>query len=539
MLRVAAGRWRAWPRPRRSVGCGPARTRSRGASPRGPWVRAWAGAAWRRCCGPVCSATSFSRTLPPGPRWRCGRWCCTAMTVGWPRRRCTPPRRCGCAGRATGSWSRSPPCPDRSRYRGRPRRAWRPNSSRRARTSRSSTMRRGGRTVVSGLLVAGLVGWLLLMARPARAQTPPPPIGPGRPPCAAGPGGLLGCIPGPGDLLSGAAKSVGGGVMKAFTTFFTDGARWFVEQVESFLVAADRPDLSAGWWVHKYDLMLALAWVVAAATLLLALIDAAAKGSWQGLGRAVLVDVPVAGVVGGFGPLVIQYLVDLADWLSSRLLQPQRAAAGRLCRRAGDDFRGLPGLPGTAAAGQRDLPDRRAGSRGIRGADLAGSQWGGPQDNRGAGGGGHRPAGGGPGDRNGRRCQRLAGRGGQRLAQAVRHRGRRRGVPAAGRVGAVGNAQPHAGGGGGHGCPPAAGRHWRRRPHDGEHRLHRHLPGAAGAGRRYPGRRRPWRHRRGGGLGCFTSGGRCRRHADGRRDRQGGGRHAEAARGDRKSTRLN
>src|SRR6266540_2783907 len=329
MLRVAAGRWRAWPRPRRSVGCGPARTRSRGASPRGPWVRAWAGAAWRRCCGPVCSATSFSRTLPPGPRWRCGRWCCTAMTVGWPRRRCTPPRRCGCAGRATGSWSRSPPCPDRSRYRGRPRRAWRPNSSRRARTSRSSTMRRGGRTVVSGLLVAGLVGWLLLMARPARAQTPPPPIGPGRPPCAAGPGGLLGCIPGPGDLLSGAAKSVGGGVMKAFTTFFTDGARWFVEQVESFLVAADRPDLSAGWWVHKYDLMLALAWVVAAATLLLALIDAAAKGSWQGLGRAVLVDVPVAGVVGGFGPLVIQYLVDLADWLSSRLLQELGADAGR------------------------------------------------------------------------------------------------------------------------------------------------------------------------------------------------------------------
>src|SRR6266508_4197728 len=329
MLRVAAGRWRAWPRPRRSVGCGPARTRSRGASPRGPWVRAWAGAAWRRCCGPVCSATSFSRTLPPGPRWRCGRWCCTAMTVGWPRRRCTPPRRCGCAGRATGSWSRSPPCPDRSRYRGRPRRAWRPNSSRRARTSRSSTMRRGGRTVVSGLLVAGLVGWLLLMARPARAQTPPPPIGPGRPPCAAGPGGLLGCIPNPGDVLSGAARAVGGGAMKAVTTFFTGGAKWFVEQVQSFLKAADRPDLSTGWWVQKYDLMLALAWVVAAATLLLALVDAAAKGSWQGLGRAVLVDVPVAGVVGGFGPLVIQYLVDLADWLSSRLLQELGADAGR------------------------------------------------------------------------------------------------------------------------------------------------------------------------------------------------------------------
>ena len=30
---------------------------------------------------------------------------------------------------------------------------------------------------------------------------------------------------------------------------------------------------------------------------------------------------PVAGLVGGIGPLVIQYLVDLADWLNGRLLQ--------------------------------------------------------------------------------------------------------------------------------------------------------------------------------------------------------------------------
>jgi hypothetical protein len=204
--------------------------------------------------------------------------------------------------------------------------------------------------VVAALLVAGLAGWLLV-ASPAHAQTPPPPVGPGRPPCAAGPSGLLGCIPGPGDLLSGAAKSVGGGVMKAFTTFFTGGAKWFIEQVQSFLVAADRPDLSAGWWVDKYDQMLALAWVVAAATLLLALIDAAAKGSWSGLGRAVLVDVPVAAVVGGLGPLLIQYLVDLADWLSSRLLQDLGADAGRALASSAEWFASF-----GAASGNPSVP---------------------------------------------------------------------------------------------------------------------------------------------------------------------------------------
>jgi hypothetical protein len=176
-------------------------------------------------------------------------------------------------------------------------------------------------------MVGAVAGWLWL-AGPAQAQAPPAPQPTARS-CAAGPGGLIGCIPGAQSLLGGAAQAVGGSVMQGFTVFFTAGAKWFIEQLQPFLVAADRPDLSAAWWVGKHNQMLALAWVVAAATLLLALIDAAAKGTWEGLGRAVLVDVPVAAVVGGFGPLVIQYLVDLADWLSSRLLQNLGADAGK------------------------------------------------------------------------------------------------------------------------------------------------------------------------------------------------------------------
>jgi hypothetical protein len=169
---------------------------------------------------------------------------------------------------------------------------------------------------------AAAAGCLALLApRPAVAMAQPvPPRGPA-PPCASGPGGLIGCIPSPGDLLSGAARTAGGGVMKVFTVFFTDGAKWFLDRLQELVTAPTRPDLSVGWWVEKYNLMLALAAVVAAATLILALIDDAAKGSPEGLARAVLADVPVAGLVGGIGPLVIQYLVDLADWLNGRLLQ--------------------------------------------------------------------------------------------------------------------------------------------------------------------------------------------------------------------------
>src|SRR5207342_3235004 len=186
---------------------------------------------------------------------------------------------------------------------GRPRRAPSASSSRRPSDSRSSAMRRPGSVRIS-------LGWaaaaclVLLAPRPAAATPQPiPPRGP-VPPCASGPGG-----------------TAGGGVMKVFTVFFTDGAKWFLDRLQELVTAPTRPDLSVGWWVEKYKLMLALAAVVAAATLILALIDDAAKGSPEGLARAVLADVPVAGLVGGIGPLVIQYLVDLADWLNGRLLQ--------------------------------------------------------------------------------------------------------------------------------------------------------------------------------------------------------------------------
>lgn len=182
--------------------------------------------------------------------------------------------------------------------------------------------RNRNRAALAAAVPVAVAGCLLVLTPGAAAAQPSPlpPRGP-LPPCASGPGGLIGCLPGPGDLVRGAARAVGGGVMQLFTVFFTDGARWFLDRLQELLTGPTGPDLAAAWWVGRYDLMLALAMVVAAATLLLALMDAAAKGSPEGLARAVFIDVPVAGLVGGTAPLFIQYLVDVADWLSGRLLQ--------------------------------------------------------------------------------------------------------------------------------------------------------------------------------------------------------------------------
>lgn len=220
-------------------------------------------------------------------------------------------------------------------------------------------MRRRGSGRRAMVLAAGLAGWLVLgAARPAlalasdRAGAPPTPPGGWGPPCAGGPGGLIGCVPSPGEVLKGAARAAGDTAMGAFTAFFTDGAGWFVDKLQEFLVGADRPDLSVDWWGQRYQLMLALAMVVAGATLLLALLDAAAKSSLEGLARAVFADVPVAAIVGATGPLLIQYLVDIADWLSGRLLRDFGVDVAKTLSSSAEWFATF----GTAATGGPTVP---------------------------------------------------------------------------------------------------------------------------------------------------------------------------------------
>lgn len=138
--------------------------------------------------------------------------------------------------------------------------------------------------------------------------------------CPGGPGGLLGCLPTPGRIAASVTQAASNSLMQGVTSWFTDGARWFLEQVGAMLAGATRPDLGAAWWTERYRLLLAFAMVVAVATLLLAIIQAGAKGSWEGLAAALGVDVPVAALVGSAGPILTQYLVNVADWLSGALL---------------------------------------------------------------------------------------------------------------------------------------------------------------------------------------------------------------------------
>jgi hypothetical protein len=121
-------------------------------------------------------------------------------------------------------------------------------------------------------------------------------------------------------VATSVARAASDSLMQGVTSWFTDGAKWFLDQVGAMLASATSPDLGASWWIGKYRMLLGFAMVVAIAMLLLAIIQAGAKGSWEALAAALGIDVPVAAVAGSAGPILTQYLVDLADRLSGALL---------------------------------------------------------------------------------------------------------------------------------------------------------------------------------------------------------------------------
>ncbi len=176
-----------------------------------------------------------------------------------------------------------------------------------------------GRPGRRACLLAGAVAAMVTLAAPARAAAAPAKqVGAGL--CQGGPVAVLRCLAAPRRLAGTLAQSAGAQVMAGVTGWITDAAAGFLVHIQALLAGATGADLGASWWVDRYRLLLAFAALVAAATLLLAIVDAAVKGSWEQLARALGIDVPAAAISGAAAPVLAGYLVDVADWLSGRLL---------------------------------------------------------------------------------------------------------------------------------------------------------------------------------------------------------------------------
>lgn len=109
--------------------------------------------------------------------------------------------------------------------------------------------------------------------------------------CNAVTGKAVGAITSP---VTDAIEGIGHGIFDQITTWVSEGASWLIEQVVSEIEKTTTPKLTTEGFLAEYGQMAEIAAVLAAAMVLLALLEAIAQGSWGVLGRTVLVNLPVA-----------------------------------------------------------------------------------------------------------------------------------------------------------------------------------------------------------------------------------------------------
>lgn len=113
--------------------------------------------------------------------------------------------------------------------------------------------------------------------------------------------------------VTDAIEGLGHGIFDQITTWVSEGASWLIGQVVSDIEKTTTPKLTSEGFLAEYGQMSEIAAVLAAAMVLLALLEAIAQGSWGVLGRTVFVNLPVAFVGTSVAFVLVQMLLITTD----------------------------------------------------------------------------------------------------------------------------------------------------------------------------------------------------------------------------------
>ncbi len=113
--------------------------------------------------------------------------------------------------------------------------------------------------------------------------------------------------------VTGALKDLGNGIFDQITTWVSEGASYLIEQVVSEIETTTTPKLTSEGFLAEYGQMAEVAAVLAAAMVLLAMLEAIAQGSWGVLARTVLVNLPVAFIGTSVAFVLVQMLLVATD----------------------------------------------------------------------------------------------------------------------------------------------------------------------------------------------------------------------------------
>ncbi len=116
--------------------------------------------------------------------------------------------------------------------------------------------------------------------------------------------------------VTGALKGISSGIFNQVTTWVAEGATWLIGKVVIEIETTTTPELTSKGFLAEYGQMAVIASVLAAAMLLLAILEAVAQSSWGVLGRAVFVSVPLAFLGTSVAFAVVQLLLVATDGMS-------------------------------------------------------------------------------------------------------------------------------------------------------------------------------------------------------------------------------
>jgi hypothetical protein len=128
--------------------------------------------------------------------------------------------------------------------------------------------------------------------------------------CGAVTGKAVGAITSP---VTNAIKGIGHGIFDQITTWVSEGASYLIEQVVSEIATTTTPKLTTEGFLAEYGQMAEIAAILAAAMVLLAMLEAIAQGSWGVLARTVLVQLPVAFIGTSVAFVLVQMLLVATD----------------------------------------------------------------------------------------------------------------------------------------------------------------------------------------------------------------------------------
>ena len=130
--------------------------------------------------------------------------------------------------------------------------------------------------------------------------------------CNAVSGAVSGAVKNP---LNSALKGIGSDIFDQVTTWVSEGASWLIAKVAEGIGRSTTPKLTAEGFLAEYGQMAEIAVLLAAAMLLLAVLEGAAQGNAALLLRVVLVNLPLAFIATSVAYAVVQLLIVGTDGL--------------------------------------------------------------------------------------------------------------------------------------------------------------------------------------------------------------------------------